>query len=78
MDNYPPTNGLAATIHLDDVLSDDDSGEFDVFRLPMLLERNADDNGKRKDLVAGEAGCMASQPNAVQPPFLTLASRSET
>jgi hypothetical protein len=36
MVNYPPTNagmsgkGLAATIHLDDVLSDDDSGEFDV------------------------------------------------
>jgi hypothetical protein len=34
MDNYPPTNagmsgkGLAATIHLDDVLSDDDNGEF--------------------------------------------------
>jgi hypothetical protein len=47
MDNYyPPTNagmsgkGLAATIHLDDVLSADDSGEFDVFLL-LLLRRSS-------------------------------------
>ena len=44
--NNPPTNagmsgkGLAATIHLDDVLSDDDSGEFDVFLL-LLLRRSS-------------------------------------
>ena len=47
MDNYYlPTNagmsskGLAATIHLDDVLSDDDSGEFDVILL-LLLRRSS-------------------------------------
>jgi hypothetical protein len=46
MDSYPPTNagmsgkGLAATTHLDDVLSDDDSGEFDVFLL-LLLRRSS-------------------------------------
>ncbi len=44
MDNYPPTNagmsgkGLAATIHLDDVLSDDDSGEFFLL---LLLRRSS-------------------------------------